>query len=377
MSQLILLTAFVVVMAFLQRRKSQQIAAYNASVGKSEYFRRDKGTYMVIAMVIMMLLVALRSSKVGNDTEEYIRIFNLINSDADYAETTRYEKGYILLNKLVGKISSNPQSILIVSALIYYPIFIWFFKRHSKDYSMTLLLFFFFVYGSSLTMIRQQIAMAIVFIGVDRILNKHSIRAEIWIIIAMFFHRSAILMVVLPVLNVLKFNFKLAFLIIAVCIIFAFTNLLYLLCAKLLPSYLHYFGGQYAGSGWLAITYKLLSNFVFFVIVFMSYRISKNKLDDHALIKKEKNDNFMLWVSFASFAGFILGYKINLVDRIMFYLTVYFAIFVPNALKKYNQRTADILRAAMIAVLIIYSVVVHLYRPEWGSAYPYQFFWQE
>ena len=161
------------------------------------------------------------------------------------------------------------------------------------------------------------------------------------------------------------------------CIIFAFTNLLYLLCAKLLPSYLHYFGGQYAGSGWLAITYKLLSNFVFFVIVFMSYRISKNKLDDHALIKKEKNDNFMLWVSFASFAGFILGYKINLVDRIMFYLTVYFAIFVPNALKKYNQRTADILRAAMIAVLIIYSVVVHLYRPEWGSAYPYQFFWQE
>ncbi len=332
---------------------------------------------MVIAMVIMMLLVALRSSKVGNDTEEYIRIFNLINSDADYAETTRYEKGYILLNKLVGKISSNPQSILIVSALIYYPIFIWFFKRHSKDYSMTLLLFFFFVYGSSLTMIRQQIAMAFVFIGVDRILNKHSIRAEIWIIIAMFFHRSAILMVVLPVLNVLKFNFKLAFLIIAVCIIFAFTNLLYLLCAKLLPSYLHYFGGQYAGSGWLAITYKLLSNFVFFVIVFMSYRISKNKLDDHALIKKEKNDNFMLWVSFASFAGFILGYKINLVDRIMFYLTVYFAIFVPNALKKYNQRTADILRAAMIAVLIIYSVVVHLYRPEWGSAYPYQFFWQE
>lgn len=377
MTHLLLVTAFVFIMALLQGYSSDKIAAYNLRNAGNLTQKKDNAVFMTAAMVVMMFLAAFRSVNVGNDTDEYIRIFNEIISNPDYIDTTRFEKGYLYLNKFVALFTTNPQGILIVTSIIYYTVFIWFFKRHSRNYAFTLIMFYMLMFSATLTMIRQQLAIAFVFIAVDRIVNKHSIRAVIWIFIAFLFHTSAILLLILPILPYIKFNKIFTFIVILICLICTFTDGLYKLCLLVAPGYAHYFSSQYAESGWLAITYQLMSNFVYFVLV----KCLVNKKDQAVLFNNKKllpenEKNLVFWIAFLAFSGFILGYKINLVDRIMLYFTVYFVLFVPNALEKAESKYRVALMFTIACVLTAYMLVVFKYRPDWNRIYPYTFFWQ-
>ena len=171
MLHLLLMTVFVVVMAYCQAINSRKIVVYNSKIAEgeplNEPLKKDRGIFMIITMIVMMLLAAFRSINVGNDTDEYIRIFNEILSNPDYANITRYEVGYIFLNKFVGKFTFNPQGIIIVTAVIYYTVFIWFYVKHSKNYSLTLILFFCLMFDSTLTMIRQELAMAFILVSFE------------------------------------------------------------------------------------------------------------------------------------------------------------------------------------------------------------------
>lgn len=379
MTHFLLLTAFIIAMTCLQATSSKKIAVYNSRINPEiQPAKKDRGIFMIIAMAIMMLLAALRSENVGNDTPEYIRIFNEIISNPDYVNVTRFEVGYVFLNQIVGKFTTNPQGILIVVAIIQYTIFIWFFLKHSKNYALTTVLFFILSFGSTLNIVRQTLAMAFIFIAFDRVLDKKIIGAIFWIIIATLFHTSAIVMLVLVLLPYIKFDKVFVIIILGLCGLFAFSDLLYKICMLVAPSYAHYFSGQYAESGWLAVTYQLLSNFMFFVVILLAVifvqKHKKGILDSK--LRYNQQNNLVLWISFAAFAGFILGYKINLVDRLISYLTIYAIIFLPNALQKYDKTSRIILSCGIVGVLIAYSIVVLKFRPEWNTVYPYTFFWQ-
>ena len=124
MLHLLLLTGFVVIMACMQAYSSRRVTVYNSGIDESVPLKEDRGIFMIIAMIIMALLVALRSNQVGNDTPEYARIFNEILSNSDYVSITRFEVGYVFLNRLVGKFTSNAQGVFIVCAIIQYSIYI-------------------------------------------------------------------------------------------------------------------------------------------------------------------------------------------------------------------------------------------------------------
>lgn len=383
MLHLLLMTVFVVVMAYCQAINSRKIVVYNSKIAEgeplNEPLKKDRGIFMIITMIVMMLLAAFRSINVGNDTDEYIRIFNEILSNPDYANITRYEVGYIFLNKFVGKFTFNPQGIIIVTAVIYYTVFIWFYVKHSKNYSLTLILFFCLMFDSTLTMIRQELAMAFILVSFDRILDKKHIEALIWIIIASLFHSSAIIMVILLFLPYIKFDKIWVIGILLICFLLAFTNVLYKVCQLILPAYAHYFGGKYSESGWLAITYKICYNLAFFILVSLAiYKLGRDKcnlLDSRRLNCIQKN-NLILWMMFIAFAILIIGYKINLVDRFLYYFIGVSIVCTSNTLLKYDTRSRKIITILMVTILIAYSIIVIKIRPEWNIIYPYTFFWQ-
>ena len=378
MTHLLLMTAFVLIMAIWQWSISKKIAGTNIQICFGKSTKKDNGIVMITVLLVMMCLAALRSSEVGNDTKEYIRIFNMVISDPDYINVTRFEKGYLYLNKFIGLFTHNPQWVLIVTSSIYYLIFIWFFKKHSKDYAFTLVLFFFLMYGATLTMIRQQLAIAFVFVAFDRIMNKHCIRAMIWILVAFLFHSSAILLLILPILPHIKFNKWLAFIIILLCSLCAFTDLLYKVCIVLAPSYAHYFDSAYVGSGWLAVSFNLFCNLIFFVIIwFVLNRDKQSVIVEESTLTAENEKNLQLWIAFIAFAGMILGYKINLVDRIVLYFTVFAVLFLPNALTKTNSKYKMLIVFGITLMLAMYLIIVLKYRPNWNRIYPYTFFWQD
>lgn len=78
--------------------------------------------YLYLTFGLLTVLAALRAETVGNDTIEYLRLFENISITKDLSYfSPRFEIGYVYLNKILSLISYNPQIILIVtSSLIMY-----------------------------------------------------------------------------------------------------------------------------------------------------------------------------------------------------------------------------------------------------------------
>ena len=70
---------------------------------------RDK-LYTFLIMGILLFMSAFRSINVGNDTDEYIAIFNEVKLNGIGNLLDRYEIGYLLLNQLASTIFKSPQS---------------------------------------------------------------------------------------------------------------------------------------------------------------------------------------------------------------------------------------------------------------------------
>ena len=83
-----------------------------------------------LCVLVLMCLGAFRAETIGNDTHEYLRIFQEIAQDP--FRETRYEAGYVFLNYIVSLFSSDPQSILVVTScitLFSFGRFIWKYSR--------------------------------------------------------------------------------------------------------------------------------------------------------------------------------------------------------------------------------------------------------
>ena len=71
-----------------------------------------------ICLLILFVMSAFKASTVGNDTHEYLRIFEM-GTDTVIAGT-RYELGYLYFSQIIWKIFHEPQALFIVYSLIFY-----------------------------------------------------------------------------------------------------------------------------------------------------------------------------------------------------------------------------------------------------------------
>ena len=78
--------------------------------------------YLVLAVLPLALMTMFRAGSIGNDTQGYIDYFDSIKSLSlsQALDNTRFEKGYILLNYILSRISKNSQIIIIVRAAFSY-----------------------------------------------------------------------------------------------------------------------------------------------------------------------------------------------------------------------------------------------------------------
>lgn len=380
MVDFLLLTAFVCFAAFMQYRQTKKAVSINNNSIEATLSEKQNKTWLYVAMFVMAVLVALRAPSIGNDTEEYRNIFFNVINDENYISVARYEKGYLYLNMIVGKITDDPQVLFALLAVFQYSVFTWFIAKYSDDTAFALLLFYVIIFGSSMNIVRQITATAFILIGVDRVLQKHTIRAFIWLGIAVLFHTSAVIFLVVPIIPYVKFNNIAALLLTGIVIVFTVTDLMYVISSKLFPEYAHYFSGKYVDSGRLATFYQVMRNGAFLVIAYIGASSMRRKEGlvpyNNAKIGRDKQINMSLWCALVAFAGMIYGFKLNLVDRIISYVVSFYIVLLPGTMKGIDDKYRDKLKFLIVVVLLAYSVLVQAIRPEWNTIYPYQFFWQ-
>ena len=185
------------------------ICIYVASVVLSFLFaciyNRRKNAYSRLPIVWMILSAAsiwvvLAFSTCGTDYLSYKRIFGDCLKPSYWA-VARVEKGYILLNVLVRLFTEDFRVFHAVWATIFiFLVYKAFYDHRNTIHIGLAVLMFASVYCfQSMNLMRMYLSMAIIMAGSKHYLNRNYKKALTYLVIAFFFHRSSICLV-LPLL---------------------------------------------------------------------------------------------------------------------------------------------------------------------------------
>lgn len=138
------------------------------------------------------LLLALKSSSVGADTDQYTRMFEMVQFDVFEKYYGRVEGGYRLFLIILTKIFDNPQWQYIVFAAFSFIVFVYFLERNSCKPEWFVLMFLALnLYAFYMTGLRQAFAMTICLLAYEKIKEKKLVWFLLFVALAMSFHTAA------------------------------------------------------------------------------------------------------------------------------------------------------------------------------------------
>lgn len=164
----------------------------------------------IIAILIPCILAGLRADTIGTDVKVYVEpMYNAAKKSHSlstymnqrwfviwrYMYVNKFEIGFSLMVFLVQKLGGSFALVLFfIQLLIVAPIYIGLRKIH-KPYPICfgMLVFYYLFYNTSLNMMRQWIAMAILFMAFSYLILEEKKKYCILTLVACLFHTSAIL----------------------------------------------------------------------------------------------------------------------------------------------------------------------------------------
>lgn len=344
--------------------------AFIAIMGEKVFSVSKSKSYQIIFVVISGMFIwfieAFRSINIGEDTVSYIGwfedIYNLGWKESLSGKLGYYvEPGYLLLNLVISTISNNPHMVLGVVSFIIIGLHFLFIWKYSENVYISILLYFginFFL--TSMTTLRQFIAMGIVFFMLPQIENKKYFRMLIIAFMAMQFHRSSLIFAVVS-MGCIYFGKKIK----RVKIILLIETVIVLLITPaikialiIIPKYEFYFqNGGNAELGLLRSVYIIIELFLIFLYIY--YR-----RDIHC----EKNNAIVIMTSFSAMIG-VLNAFVPHIFRLGYYFD-FFLIFLIPLLKPKNKNNKKI----YFVCVIVGSTLLFLYylATNAGGTVPYE-----
>lgn len=326
-----------------------------------------------IAMMILCVLAALRGTVVGNDTLIYKELYETCRDTADLGP--RYEIGYIYFNYFLNKVTNNPQFLFIVSSCFIYFSFGRFIWRYSELPWLSFVFFFLLAFDHTLNILRQCIAIGILFFSFDFIIKRRFIPFAICVVAASLFHTTAILFIVSWFLPLIKIDLKVVSLYIigAIASYFLFANLLEF-AFRYFAMYEYYSGGDYFdGNTRLASIVQVITSSI--ITIFCLYPYFKHSTLEWRNSEKGKIYKVLCHLQLISFFITVLCLKVNLLDRIALYFSIYSFVLIPNAIFLLPLKKRKVLSFWIILFFLTFNSYVYINKPDWNRIYPYEFFW--
>ena len=313
---------------------------------------------------ILLFFVSAFRFDVGFDFMMYWDVLTVTNIDFEKFHNGNYELGNILLFK-ISRLTGFPQLFFIFTSFIIIYLVYETLKSYSSDFAISTMFFlslpiFFF---NSLGIVRQFVAIAIVFYGVRYLLTKEYIKFAIIIIIASLFHKSAIVSFMLPILFLQRVKFSLVFYLLAIIISFFGSTLISYVASFILPDYyVKFYISQKLGVG----GDKLL--LLFQLIAFLFLLIPFKKLETPALFYL---NSFYLGVAFwGALAPF--GHAGM---RGALYFTIFILLIIPEVIKIIPFGKKLVKESLYVVTLLFYVLTLFLgiKNPNKDPNIPYRF----
>lgn len=328
---------------FSNRKKNEQLGILN-----------DKISFHSIIVIIvastLILISGFREITVGRDLINYIpRFVELGNSSwselLNVAQRYSFEYGFAIVCKIMYKINSSPHFFLLITSIC---VGVGFFRIsiYSKLPLFTyFLLYSYGLFGSSLNVIRQFIALSILTFGIKYIVNRKILKFLLVVLIASSIHSTSIVFIALYFLYDIDFTSKIFLKFIVICPFMAvFANKLVSVIVSR-TSFAWYLSGMGEGSGG--------STLIFLISILISSVMMKNKI-----VKFDKNINLWIWGLGLAVLFNSLAISFGIWARVMKFFLPFLTLIIPDLVLTLKKQK---LLYAMASVIIIGFFIFYFY----------------
>lgn len=279
----------------------------------------------VLLIIVLTVLSGFRYN-VGRDFMSYEIMYN----DPDNYRNLFIEPVWILFSKVLHMVGGTSTTWFLCTSFIINLLFILAIRRMSKNFYLSVAFYICIpqLYLESFNIVRQFVAMSIIFYWSYLFFEKRYIRFLFIIILASFFHTSALLLLPFFILSRLRIPNIILLLGIFVCFLLR-NQFLSLVTAivSVTPMYANYVKNLVASesnSGLYAIVLLISSLFIIF-------RFWHVKLPEINILKQ---------LSLFSFCVYLMFYTFQAGMRIGFYILPYFTLLIPYIINRMKVNCA-------------------------------------
>ncbi|MEL4107004.1 EpsG family protein [Oscillospiraceae bacterium WX1] len=343
---------------------------------------RRKKLFLAGAFFLLGLLMALRASSVGTDTETYSRIFYKIGATSRFWDIVPSAPVYNLYNKIVFFIWPDDRAIIVLNALIVSVSVAVFIYNFSDDVFVstlcyvTMYCFFFSMNGT-----RQYVALSLLLLAACVLRRKKFVMGLLLASLAVGVHNTALIFV--PFLlatpdNVSKKTLRIFVAASVILVIFfsvIFEEALGLFC-RLFPRYLVYVNNAIGRSVFDAGQGRNILLTVFYAVIVAVGLLIESRPDGTfglSAADRQKLRYLLLPCLISVAVGLAAAQYINIL-RLREYFTIYFICLIPSIIQCFKKDKVILNITAQLTLLI--PCVVQLIEKKSGVV-PYLFFWQK
>ena len=322
-----------------------------------------------IFFAIFILLLSLRDTSVGVDTDAYKGFFNRVgNIDwVNLEDLYGMEYGFLVFMKIVNGVFGDFRAFIVIVALISVCPLLYFYVKENKSVILTISLFLvaapFTMYFSGL---RQIIAMAFAIPLYYLARKKKLIWFILLVILATQFHASAVALIALyPLLNIKITEKGLFFSLPLIGLVFVFNKPIFeFLLGFMDEKYEKYIDNEASGA------FMMIILFILFVV--FSFIIT----DEKALsIDDIRMRNLLVICMIIQFFAPVNDIAMRINYYYMPFVPVAVSRMVAVAKPKYKQ-VAKLATVVMSTFFIIYYIIKAQTGEDILEIYPYKFFWE-
>ena len=332
-------------------------------IGKRSRKTKDK-LFLTVVFVLLFVIVAFREMTMGNDTAPYLDIFKSAeNQGWGILNGNAYmERGYLAFNVLLAQLHITPRIFLCIMAFISCGAIYKFIKDNSNNYLMSTLMFvnLLFFYNS-MSLMRQFTALAVIlFFGFKFIKEKKFLKYLLTIAFAMFFHYTALLAIFIYPIYHMKYSRKVVLTVI-ICSVIGL-----LLLDQIYPFIASVFNrdGFYVDMIGETKLGNIVSMFIFLAMYLFSLFV----------VKQTERQKYGFYLYTLLFASMICLVSINMavLSRAALYYTTLSIVSLPNIIEANIKESKIIIQSIIVGLLILYSSIIMVNKPEWNSAFNYK-----
>lgn len=363
MTSFLIYTFVFMLMALFLPEKVRLVVRNNDKTIKT----RNRNIYLFASVLLMLFMAGLRRHDIGNDTAAYKSFFTHMGSGY-YSFDSRFEIVFRYLTIGISKLTNDYTVFLVITSVLCFLPLARFIKRYVSSTKIFVTIFWLFAFTTFVSPLRQSIGLVFIFISIDFIEKKKPLFFAICILLAMLCHASAIVAIVLYPLYYIKPKSWKVFLTIAFVIVAVGTGAIDFFANRFLSDYYsRYLSVQ---SGFSAALFNVLFGII---PIFLDKYKTEDPEESSAGIY-----DLMRWSS-VFYAGFYIASLYSSgAGRIAYYflpMTIAYWCKIINK-KSWSYKTRILIVDVLLVILLLYRILVIIYRPEWNSFFPFRYVWE-